>query len=62
MSKPSKDASGIDKADIANYVAAGLIVSAMGFAIVTQNTQLVTTAMGAGIGYLFGKAAKNGNK
>ncbi len=48
----------VDKADIANVIAAGLIVAGMAYAVLTSNTQLVTTFGAAGIGYLFGKAAK----
>ena len=51
----------IDKADIANWIAAGLIASGMAFGILTLNIELVTAGLGAGIGYLFGRAAKNSN-
>jgi len=50
------------KAEIANVVASALIVSGMLYAIAIGDLQLVTMLASAGIGYLFGKAAKNGSK
>lgn len=49
------------KAEIANWVAAALIVSGLLYAISIDDLQLVTMLASAGIGYLFGKAAKNGS-
>jgi len=47
------------KAEIANVVAAALIIIGMLYAIAIEDLQLVTMLASAGIGYLFGKAAKS---
>ncbi len=50
------------RAEIANWVAAGLVITGMLYGIAVKDLQVVTMLASAGIGYLFGKAAKSNGK
>ncbi len=62
MPEEDKKVSEGGKAEIANVVAAAIIVSGMLYAISIGDLQLVTMLASAGIGYLFGKASKSNGK
>ncbi len=50
------------RAEIANWVAAGLVITGMLYGVAINDAQIVVMLASAGIGYLFGKASKSNGK